>query len=95
MVSVLGIQRFDAAELIFYTFLERFPQNLKRFPAFKDIPLSNLKVSISGICANLFAVNRLVLLFRVKLHSALTLRSFSTFSITLLMRLIRTRTWWK
>jgi len=35
----------DSAELIFYTYLERFPHNQEKFVAFKDTPLAQLKVS--------------------------------------------------
>lgn len=38
------LQAIDTAELIFYTFLERYPHNQQKFPAFKDKPLVELKV---------------------------------------------------
>lgn len=33
----------DSAEIIFYTFLERYPDNQQRFVMFKDKPLAELK----------------------------------------------------
>lgn len=39
------LQPIDSAELIFYTFLERYPENQQKFAAFKDKPLNQLKVS--------------------------------------------------
>lgn len=44
LLSIHDPQAFDSAELIFYTFLERFPENQQRFGSFKDVPLAELKV---------------------------------------------------
>lgn len=37
-------QPIDSAEIIFYTFLERYPDNQQKFVMFKDKPLAELKV---------------------------------------------------
>lgn len=47
LLSIHDPQAFDSAELIFYTFLERFPENQQRFGSFKDVPLVELKVGKS------------------------------------------------
>ncbi|KAL7039743.1 hypothetical protein ACKWTF_000095 [Chironomus riparius] len=36
----------DSATLIFYTFLEKFPHNQQKFPAFKGKPLAELKDTV-------------------------------------------------
>lgn len=39
------LKAMDSAELIFYTFLERFPEHQQKFAAFKKKPLTELKGS--------------------------------------------------
>jgi len=41
--KIPSANQFDSAELIFYTFLERYPEHQQKFAAFKDIPLADLK----------------------------------------------------
>lgn len=34
----------DSAEIILYSFFEKYPQNQQKFHKFKNVPLSDLKV---------------------------------------------------
>lgn len=42
-IIIFALKAMDSAELIFYTFLERFPEHQQKFSAFKSKPLVELK----------------------------------------------------